>query len=400
LEENCKESVDGYEGRAKARDAELQALAEAIKILSTDDARDLYSKTMSFLQTKQINVDKNVGKRHQSAVDAALNKARGQAMARILSVARKNKDWMIASLAVRVRLDKFTKVKEVLDRMLAQLKTQQKEEFEKRDFCNKEIDTTEDTIKMKTREREDLEGTKSQLENSIETLGADIEELKTSVADLRMSLKQAGEDRKAENKNFQQSVQDQRATVQILKKAQTRLNQFYATQPASAEALVQKGKQPGMAVSAPPPKAMDYKKNAGGGGVIQLLSMIIADAERVDAELVADEQKAQANYATFSNDCSATVAANENAIDEKTVLRSRAAADKSEAEQSLLSNADAMEKLDGTLHAMHSECDFVLKYFDVRQKGRAEEMAAIVDAKAILSGADFGKAMEEADDSA
>jgi len=47
---------------------------------------------------------------------------------------------------------------------------------------------------------------------------------------------------------------------------------------------------------------------------------------------------------------------------------------------------------------MHLDCDFLLKYFDVRQKGRAEEMAAIAEAKAILSGANFGQALEEGDD--
>ena len=40
---------------------------------------------------------------------------------------------------------------------------------------------------------------------------------------------------------------------------------------------------------------------------------------------------------------------------------------------------------------MHLDCDFVMKYFQQRQDARAEEMNAIVEAKAILSGADFGK---------
>jgi len=43
------------------------------------------------------------------------------------------------------------------------------------------------------------------------------------------------------------------------------------------------------------------------------------------------------------------------------------------------------------LTGIHTDCDFTIKYFDIRQKARKEEMDAIVDAKAILSGADFGK---------
>jgi len=50
-----------------------------------------------------------------------------------------------------------------------------------------------------------------------------------------------------------------------------------------------------------------------------------------------------------------------------------------------------LEKLGELLKAHHLDCDFVLKFFDLRQRARAEEMDAIKDAKAILSGANFGK---------
>lgn len=44
-----------------------------------------------------------------------------------------------------------------------------------------------------------------------------------------------------------------------------------------------------------------------------------------------------------------------------------------------------------TPYQNRSACDFLLKYYDVRQKSRAEEMDAIGEAKAILSGSDFGQ---------
>lgn len=45
---------------------------------------------------------------------------------------------------------------------------------------------------------------------------------------MQVSLKQAGEDRKAQNQLFQGSVADQRAVTNILNKALDRLKQFYA----------------------------------------------------------------------------------------------------------------------------------------------------------------------------
>merc|ERR1719293_609854 len=147
-----------------------------------------------------------------------------------------------------------------------------------------EIDETEDSVKVKSNEKEDLEGTMSQLENSIASLTAAIETLNSEVADMKVSLKQAGESRKQTNEIFKQSVSDQRATIEILNKALARLKKFYAVE------FVQ-SKQPGTAVSPKPPAAKEYQKSAGAGGVIQLIEkIIIKDATSAEAEIVLEEQ--------------------------------------------------------------------------------------------------------------
>merc|ERR1719160_2344785 len=88
---------------------------------------------------------------------AMQEKAKNKAMQRILSAAKKNKNWALASLAVRVRLDAFTKVKAAMDKMLAELKAQQKAEYEKGEACKKELDETEDKIKEGMNTKEDLD---------------------------------------------------------------------------------------------------------------------------------------------------------------------------------------------------------------------------------------------------
>merc|ERR1712051_457852 len=39
-------------------------------------------------------------------------------------------------------------------------------------------------------------------------------------------------------------------------------------------------------------------------------------------------------------------------------------------------------------HSLHTECDWLLQYFDVRKQARADEVDALKKAKAVLSGAD------------
>merc|ERR1719362_2524157 len=41
------------------------------------------------------------------------------------------------------------------------------------------------------------------------------------------------------------------------------------------------------------------------------------------------------------------------------------------------------------LHALHKECDWLLANFDARIEARQEEVKALRDAKAVLSGADY-----------
>merc|ERR1711972_888447 len=55
-------------------------------------------------------------------------------------------------------------------------------------------------------------------------------------------------------------------------------------------------------------------------------------------------------------------------------------------------HAAATRELGATLEyiaSLHGECDWLLKYFDVRKEARSGEMDSLVSAKAVLSGADY-----------
>merc|ERR1719502_138536 len=181
---------------------------------------------MSFVQVSSVS-------NNDETRSVAQNAAVSTAMQKIMSVARKNKNWALATLAVHMRLDAFTKVKEAMDKMTAELKSQQKEEVEKKDYCTKKIDETEDFIKVGQQEKEDLDGKHKDLASTIAGLKAQIKTLNNEVSEAQVSLKKAGEDRKAANKLYQTSMSDQRATIQILNMALNRLKDFYEPKSAS-----------------------------------------------------------------------------------------------------------------------------------------------------------------------
>jgi len=379
---SCSSEDEEHAARVQVRGDETIALAETLKILTQDDARDVFTKTISFVQLDST----------RSGVTArmkAQNRASERAMQRIAEVARRHKSWTMASLAVRVRLDGFSGVQKAMDKMIAELQKHQKEEYEKMESCKSSIDKAEDSIKEGIITKEDLAEKHTELVNTIATLTTSIKELKKEVLQMEVSLKQAGQERKQQNTLFQQSVTDQRATVNILGKAKARLKAFYEqsslVQVRVHHRMLQKLQQR-------QPSTPKYEKSVASGGVLQLLTKIIKDAEKTERELASSEQKSQQDYSLFVKDTKSSIDAVRSALEAKQKQRAEAESEKSETEEAQLANNVEVSKLQDLLKAHHLDCDFVLKYFDIRQKSREEEINAITDAKSILSGADFPEA--------
>merc|ERR1719181_1487324 len=80
----------------------------------------------------------------------------------------------------------------------------------------------------KENEKEDLDTKIDGLTNTIETLTAEIAAAKAAVADMEVQQQRASETRIKESKVFQQTIEEQRATAEILKKVLSRLNEFYS----------------------------------------------------------------------------------------------------------------------------------------------------------------------------
>ena len=86
--------------------------------------------------------------------------------------------------------------------------------------------------------------------------------------------------------------------------------------------------------------------------------------------------------------------AEKRATDAKSLEGKEAAkADTEEALQGHTADKDSTSKeLASTLEsiaALHSECDWLMQYFDARTEARTSEIESLGNAKAVLSGADY-----------
>merc|ERR1712137_6837 len=80
----------------------------------------------------------------------------------------------LSTLAVTVQLDSFTKVKEAMDKMVADLKAEQQEEVDLKAFCVKEFNQNEKETYENTEQKEDLEAKMEELAALIKKLGEEI----------------------------------------------------------------------------------------------------------------------------------------------------------------------------------------------------------------------------------
>jgi hypothetical protein len=362
LKEHCALADKEMEARSKARTEEIGAVSKALAVLTSDDAHDLFTKTLGFIQK-----------------ESSVKSQRRQAVMKLLATKPK-----LAALATHVKLAAFGKVKDTLEKMITDLTKEKEDEIALKDWCYDEIRKNERTTEMTDRTKEGLVAKIDDLANTIDTLTKEIAGLNADIAENQVQLKRASEDRELENKIFQQTVADQQATAALLTKA---LNVLQATfkKASLLQKNAKKSTQP--AGPPPPPGFGGYKQNAQSGGVMGMIEMIINDAKAMEAEAVQDELSAQQAYEDFVLESNNAKLAAQQEIMNKSNDKAKAEGDKTETEVELDTTMDELEQLAKENMDLHGECDYTIKNFDVRQSSRDSEIEALKQSVAILSGA-------------
>jgi hypothetical protein len=406
LEVNCENKKKEWAEYKKMQGQEMLALADTIKVLNDDDALELFKKTLpSAASLLEVTVST------RSLRQKALNVLR-----------RSNiKDPRVDFLSVALHGGKvgFGKIIALIDKLSAQLKAEQGEDDAKQDYCNTEIDKNEDTHKVQSNEKSDLETSIEDGKEQITNLKAEIEALDDGIKALDKEVAEATELREKEHEDFVSSLAGNSAAVDLLKFAKNRLNKFYNPSQYKAPPKRELSEEqqitlnnggtlaptdaPGGiagtgigfsqsdAAPPPPPEAdMAYKKKGGeSSGVIRLIDMIINDVDKEIQTMELEEKDAQGDYEKFSAD-----AQSKRAEDSKSMTDKEAAL--ADAEEQLVDDKGALKNkktdlmnTDKTLSDLHADCDFLLKYYEVRKEARTGEIDAMGKAKDVLNGADY-----------
>jgi chromosome segregation ATPase len=403
LDVNCENKKKEWAMYQKMQGEELLALADTIKVLNDDDALELFKKTLpgSSASFMQVTVSSKAMQQKALAILAQVNSPRVD----------------LLEVALRGGKQGFGKIIKMIDNLTAELKKAQADDDDKKSYCEAELDKAEDKKKGLAQDISDIETAIDDETESIGTLKTEIEALDDGIKALDKEVAEATENRQSEHEEFKATYASNTAAVDLLKFAKNRLNKFYNPsqyKPPPKRELTEDeqitlnmggtlapteapggiaGTGIGLMQAAPPPPPeadLAYKtKGEESSGVIVMIDTLVNDVETEMQEAKLEEKDAQGDYEKFMSDAKA-----KRAEDSKSMTDKEAAlADTSD---SLVSNKEALknkkfeametEKFIGGLHA---DCDWLLKYYEMRKEARTNEIDAMAKAKDVLNGADY-----------
>jgi len=425
LKTSCGTKTAEWEERKKTRAEELVALSDTIRILNDDDALDLFKKTLPGAASSSfMQVSSGVANTRARAVDI-LSKAQAKAP----RDQRSSLDFLVLTLTGKKALNQggFDKVIKMVDDMIAVLKKEQVDDDAKKEYCATQFDTSDDKKKALERTVEEHENAIATAKEAITTLTEEIAALEKGIKELDNSVVEATEQRKAENVEYKELLASDSAAKDLLNFAKNRLNKFYNPKlfksapkrelSESERIAVNMGGTPpptdapggiaGTGISAfvqisehrelqkdapaPPPETWGAyaKKGEESTGVIAMIDLLIRDLEKELTEAATEEKNSQASYEKMMSDSATKRAADSKLLAEKGSTKADTEAElqaREEGKEAAVKEHMATMKY---IQSLHSECDWLVQYYDVRKEARAGEVDSLQKAKAVLSGADF-----------
>eukprot|EP00930_Biecheleria_cincta_P056257 TRINITY_DN42409_c0_g1_i1.p1 TRINITY_DN42409_c0_g1~~TRINITY_DN42409_c0_g1_i1.p1 ORF type:complete len:703 (+),score=218.86 TRINITY_DN42409_c0_g1_i1:71-2179(+) len=373
VETRCTKSELEWNTRQKERREEIQAINEATNVLEggvdLNAASPAPAPAPSFLQSQ-------------------LRMSRRQEAARVLStLATRQQDSRLSALAMRAKIDSLTEVTKAIDGMIKELKEQKSDELKKNDFCTSQLHQNQMQQEKKDREKQDVDILLDNLAETTKKASEEKKELEGQIEEMKTELLKAAEEREGQNKAFQLSINDQRQTQRLLQAALKVLTDYYKSKGSFVQepSAPEKEGTPDLSI-APSGPAQKYEKSSGAKGVMQLLEFIIEQSKAAEQEAIKDESEAQTDYEGTVADTTASIKDKEKEIQNRKVVLSKAEGDTADAKTDDTNIMTAKKELVKSAGTLHSDCDFLLKNFQMRQEAFDDEVSALIEAKGLMSG--------------
>jgi len=414
LEKNCAQKEKEWAEICKTRQEELIAIADTIKILNDDDAQELFKKSLPSASLLQLQTS-----------NKQISRQALQAFAKITGKKTVGVDLIL--MALKGKKVNFDKVITMIDDMIVLLGKEQSADDAKKEYCAAQFDFADDKKKELERAISDSEKAIDEAKNSIETLVTEIKALEDGIIALDRDVAQATVTRKDEHAQFAAQLASNLAAAGLIDMAKNRMQKFYNPKlykPPPKRELSEEERitlnmggtlaptnPPGgiagtgigflqvratvhddnVAPPPPPPEAPGAFKKKGeeSGGVLAMMDMMKADLQKETQEMEFEEKDSQEEYEQMVKDAAAKRAADSKSIAEKEGAKAELEAEVIAAEDEKKAHSEELMATKQYISELHADCDWLMENYEGRKEARANEVDALKNAKAVLSGADY-----------
>jgi septal ring factor EnvC (AmiA/AmiB activator) len=385
LKADCKKGKADEEAAQKERGEELVAIADTIKLLNSDEALELFKKTLPSPSLLQIQTTSR--------------ETAQRALAVLRSVKRSPQTDLIM-LALQGKNAGFEQVVTMMDKMIAGLKKEQVDDDEKVAFCHEEIHKTEQQGKELDNHLSSLAARIGAANDDVNQYKSEIEALDKGIKELDKAAADATEQRKDEHDAYVSEAADNNAALQLLGMAKNRLNKFYHPEEYKEPPKVEKSEEErieeaysfiqvhGADAPADAPELAGHKKS-NTGGVVGLMDMLIQDLKKEIQASEFQEKEAQEDYETFIADSKAKRAEDKASKQEKESILADSEAELLDLKGTQRDRMGEAQANSEYLSKVHVDCDWVMENYDARKAARVEEIESMTKAEEICNGADF-----------
>merc|ERR1719458_1357226 len=293
----------------------------------------------------------------------------------------------------------------MIDDMVATLKVEQADDDAKKEYCGTELDLADDKKKGLEHTVADLETAIENAKEAIAKLAEEIAALSAGIKELDKMVMEAKEQLKFAknrlNKCYNPKLYKAPPKTELSREDRIVENMSGTAAPTAAPGgiagtgiavLAQVSAHNGDLVAPPPPPetfGAYQKKSEDSMGVMAMIDLLMADLDKEMTEAETTEKDAQSDYEKAMKDAAEKRTADSKLLSEKESIKAESEADlETKTEDKAATSAELMSTMK-YISSLHMECDWLLKYFEVRKEARASEIDALGKAKAVLSGADY-----------
>jgi len=389
--EACEEKHKEYQIRVDEREEELVGVEEALHLLSSDEAREVFAKaTKPNAESTFLQVGSGGSVSQVKAYEA------------LKATATKDHSFRLASLAATVRVARegqFARVIQAIDDMVDVLKQEEANDANKRDQCKAEYAHVASKVAQLEWDTEKSHAEIHKLEAAIEKRHSEVHETLTHMDAVHRDIAAMEDQRHEEHHMFLVTKADDEHAVELLETAKAALASYFKNhkidlgpiqasvketallaQPGAPEFDISEDQAPDATFS------HKAKHKSQSKGIISILTMITEDLHTEIAEVVRDEAAMQAEYEAGLAAAKALMTELENKVTElDKVIATREEA--WTAEHQLLEHKEvSLAEWEETKHELTPDCEWIFGAFDERRLKRKGELDALAQAKAYLVG--------------